>query len=109
MIDRQDILRHLDGEAESFDFPMLDNGYYYHGDQKMTIFQDERGWAILLEILAYNTRDFGIDRITMVANVYGDCLTGWDDNDKFYCLAEDDEVETFLHDQADHLAICNRE
>jgi hypothetical protein len=52
MIDRQEILQQLDTEAESYVFPMLDNGYYYHGDQKLTIFRDEKRWAILLEVLA---------------------------------------------------------
>jgi hypothetical protein len=95
MINKQEILRQLDIEAESYDFPMLDNGYYYHGDQKLTIFRDADRWAILLEVLAYNNHSDGLDGITTIANVFGNCLTGWNDNDNFNYFADDNGIETF--------------
>ena len=94
--DRQEILRQLDVEAESYVFPMLDNGYYYHGDQKMTIFRDDKRWAILLEVLAFNNHESGLEGITTIANVFGNCLIGWNDNDNFNYFASDNGVETFL-------------
>jgi hypothetical protein len=102
MIDRKEILHQLDTEAESYVFPMLDNGYYYHGDQKLTIFRDEKRWAILLEVLAYNNHHDNLDGITTIANVFGNCLTGSNDNDNFNFFALDNGVETFLYDETNY-------
>jgi hypothetical protein len=107
MIDRQEILHQLDTEAESYVFPMLDNGYYYHGDQKLTIFRDEKRWAILLEVLAYNNHEDNIDGITTIANVFGNCLTGWNDNDNFNFFASNNGVETFLYDETNYVPYLN--
>jgi hypothetical protein len=105
--DRQEILRQLDVEAESYVFPMLDNGYYYHGDQKMTIFRDDKRWAILLEVLAFNNHESGLEGITTIANVFGNCLLGWNDNDNFNYFASDNVVETFLDDDTIYLPYLN--
>lgn len=106
-LDKQEILRQLDTEAESFVFPMLDNGYYYHGDQKLTIFRDEKRWAILIEILAYNNHEYGIEGIMTVGSVFGNCLIGWNDNDCFKAFASDNGVETFLYDEANYIPYLN--
>src|SRR5688572_9218795 len=107
MLDKQEILRQLDTEAESYVFPMLDNGYYYHGDQKLTIFRDENRWAILLEVLAYHNHMSGLDGITTIANVFGNCLTGWNDNDNFSYFASDNGTETFLYDEINYVPYLN--
>lgn len=107
MMDKQEILRQLDTEAESYVFPMLDNGYYYHGDQRLTIFRDESRWAILLEVLAYNNHMYGLDGVTTIANVFGNCLTGWNDNDNFNYFASDNGLETFLYDEANYVPYLN--
>lgn len=107
MIDRNEILHQLDTEAESYVFPMLDNGYYYHGDQKLTIFRTEKNWAILLEVLAFNNHEINIDGITTIANVFGNCLTGWNDNDNFNYFASDNGVETFLYDETNNVSYLN--
>lgn len=107
MIDKQEILRQLDTEAESYVFPMLDNGYYYHGDQKLTIYRDENRWAILLEVLAYNNHMYGLDGITTIANVFGNCLTSWNDNDNFNYFASDNGTETFLYDETNYVPYLN--
>lgn len=109
MIDRNEILHQLDTEAESYVFPMLDNGYYYHGDQKLTIFRDERRWAILLEILAFNNHEYTTDGITTIANVFGNCLSGWNGNDNFYYFASDNFVETFLYDEIYYIPYLNNQ
>ena len=108
-IDKEEILQQLDIEAGNYIFPMLDNGYYYHGDQKLTIFRDETRWAMLLEVLAYNNHEYGIEGITLIANVFGNCLTGWNDNDSFYFFAENCDVETFLFDETNHIPYLNPE
>ena len=109
MIDVDEILHQLDTEAESYAFPMLDNGYYYHGDQKLTIFRDSNRWAILLEILAYNNYEYNIDGITTIANVFGNCLTAWNDNDNFNYFASDNGLETFLYDETNYIPYLNEE
>ena len=107
--DRLEILRQLDVEAESYVFPMLDNGYYYHADQKMTIFRDDKRWAILLEVLAFFNHESGLDGITTIANVFGNCLTGWNDNNNFNYFASDNGIETFLTDDTIYLPYLNPE
>lgn len=107
--DRQEILRQLDVEAESYVFPMLDNGYYYHADQKMTIFRDDKRWAILLEVLAFFNHESGLDGITTIANVFGNCLTGWNDNNNFNYFASDNGIETFFTDDTIYLPYLNPE
>jgi|LakMenEpi03Aug12_release.lakeMendotaPanAssembly.Ray.scaffolds.fasta_scaffold525766_1 hypothetical protein len=107
MIDKQEILRQLDEEAKVYAFPMLDNGYYYHGDQKLTIFRDASRWAILLEVLAYNNHMQGLDGITTIANVFGNCLTGSNGNDNFNYFADDNGTETFLYDEVNYIPYLN--
>ena len=107
MIDRKEILHQLDTEAENYVFPMLDNGYYYHGDQKLTIFRDEKRWAILLEVLQFNNHENNIDGITTIANVFGNCLTGWNENDNFNFFASDSDIETFLYDEINYVPYLN--
>lgn len=107
MINRQEILRELDCEAESYVFPMLDNGYYHHGDQKLTIFRDGNKWAILLEILAYHNHEICLNGITTIANVFGNCLTGWNDNDSFYYFANNDGIDAFLYDETNNVSYLN--
>ena len=107
MIDKEEILYQLDTEAESYIFPMLDNGYYYHGDQKLTIFRDEKRWAILLEVLDFNNHENNINGITTIANVFGNCLTAFNDNDNFKYFASDNGIETFLYDEVNHIPYLN--
>lgn len=107
MINKEEILRQLDSEAESYVFPMLDNGYYFHGDQKLTIFRDEKRWAILLEILAYNNHLDGLEGITTVAAVFGNCLTGWNDNDNFNYFANDSQIKAFIYDENNYPSYLN--
>lgn len=107
MIDREDILHQLDTEAESYVFPMLDNGYYYHGDQKLTIFRDQNRWAILLEVLNFNNHENNINGITTIASVFGNCLTSFNDNDNFKYFASNNGIETFLYDEVNHIPYLN--
>ena len=107
MIDRQEILQQLDSEAVDYVFPMLDNGYYYHGDQRLTIFRDQNRWAILIEVLAYTNHDDTLAGITTIANVFGNCLTGWNDNDNFNFFATDNGFDTFIYDEAESIPCLN--
>ena len=93
----KEIFRQFDQEAESFTFAMLDNGYYYHGDQKLTIYRDVNRWAMSIEALTYNNHEQTIDGITTHVAVFGNCILtkAFNDNDNFFFFAEDNGVPTF--------------
>lgn len=110
MIDIQSILAQLDKEAEVFCFPMLDNGYYFHGDQKLSVFADENRWSLLIEVLQYNNHEYDVNAITNTAYTFGNCIAGkLYDNDNFFYFASDDGVETFLEDEEDYRIFLNPE
>ncbi|MFD2522646.1 DUF7003 family protein [Emticicia soli] len=107
MIDRTEILRQLDSEAEAYVFPMLDNGYSFHGDQKMTIFRDEKRWAILIEVLDYFNREQGLDGISSTSAIFGNCLIGWGDRFKYF--ASDNDAPAFLYEEGTGIEYLNDE
>ncbi len=101
MIQKTEILYQLDKAADDFIFPMLDNGYYYHGDQKMTIFGDRSRWAILIEVLQFNNHRHDIEGITNITTFFGNCVISENNNDNFYMFAQNADTETFLDDEDD--------
>ncbi|MDH5178282.1 MAG: hypothetical protein OEZ39_19840 [Gammaproteobacteria bacterium] len=50
------ILKVLDECAESFTFPMLDNGYVYLAATRMSLFRSTDDWAIVIEVFGYSPR-----------------------------------------------------
>lgn len=52
----KEILEILDKCAESLTFPMLDNGYFYPANSKLTVFKDDDSWAIVIEIFGFSPR-----------------------------------------------------
>src|SRR3982751_1612252 len=109
--DVKEILRQFDQEAESFTFPMLDNGYYYHGDQKLTVYRDVDRWAMSIETLAFNNHEQTIDGITTHVAVFGNCILTKElnDNNNFFFFAEDSGVPTFLEDDEIYISYLNPE
>lgn len=94
---KKEILTYLD----HCEFPMLDNGYYYHIDQKMTIFKDDQAnWAILLEVLAYNNHELDVKGIMTIVYTYGNQISpeAVSCNDSLFAKARDHEVPTFLEE-----------
>ncbi|WP_343704436.1 hypothetical protein [Chitinophaga sp.] len=92
----QEILAQLDAAAANYTFPMLDNGYLFHGDQQLTLFRDSRRWAMLIEIIAWNNRLPGLDGLMTIAYTYGNCINGPAvDNDHFFGFAADNELPAF--------------
>ena len=70
-MDPESILDQLDECAAEYTFPMLDNGYTYHVDQRLTIYRDSTRWLMIIDILNVNNRTLaelatGRDVITMV-------------------------------------------
>ena len=45
------ILDQFDLAAKNFVFPMLDNGYVFPPDVRLSIFRDQVRWLIIIEIL----------------------------------------------------------
>jgi hypothetical protein len=50
----EQVLYELNAGAGSYYFPMLDNGYIYPGDVRLSAFRDDRRWAIVIENLGYH-------------------------------------------------------
>jgi hypothetical protein len=69
-----DILKQLDACARAFTFPMLDNGYVYLADTRLTAYGDETRWALVIEVLGYGTREGGHDGMNNALYCFGNCL-----------------------------------
>src|SRR5687767_12713351 len=69
-----EILAQLDECAEAFTFPILDNAYVYPADTRMTLFRDAERWAILIEVLGFNSHMGGTGGIDDALYCFGNCL-----------------------------------
>jgi hypothetical protein len=100
--DLQAIRNQWDQAAEAFQFPMLDDGYYYHAAQKLTVYRDMHRWAMLIELLQYNNHEYDLDGIFTVAYAFGNCLvpkSADDPEPSFFHFASEAEPDTFLEDK----------
>jgi len=52
------ILAQLDNCANDFTFPILDNGYVYPADVRMSVYANPKDWAILIEVIGYSNRSW---------------------------------------------------
>jgi hypothetical protein len=76
-----EILDQLDLAAKEFQFPMLDNGYFYPVDQRLHAFGDQQRWAVVIETLGYNPR---AGNLINVLEKFGNCVGApGADNDDF--------------------------
>jgi hypothetical protein len=69
-----EILKQLDGCAEGYTFPVLDNAYVYPADTRMTLYRDEARWAIVIEVLGFNSHMGGTEGIDDALYCFGNCL-----------------------------------
>lgn len=69
-----DILDQLDKCAEDFTFPMLDNGYVYPIESRLSGYRDENRWALIIEVFGFNYRAGGHDGISNCLHIFGNCL-----------------------------------
>lgn len=53
---QKEILEILDGCAEDFTFPVLDNGYVYLAASRMSVFRSRINWAITIEVFGFSPR-----------------------------------------------------
>ena len=70
----QDILDQLDSCAEDFTFPMLDNGYTYPVDSRLSAYRDDKRWALIIEVVGFHYRAGGHDGINNFLHIFGNCL-----------------------------------
>jgi hypothetical protein len=68
------ILAQLNRCAEAFTFPTLDNAYVYPADTRMTLFRDEIRWAVVIEVLGFNSHMGGTGGIDDALYCFGNCL-----------------------------------
>ena len=69
-----EILEQLDRCAGAFTFPILDNAYVYPADTRMTLFRDETRWAMVIEVLGFNSHMGGTGGIDDALYCFGNCL-----------------------------------
>ncbi|WP_020539250.1 DUF7003 family protein [Lewinella cohaerens] len=94
----KNILEQLDACAKEFTFPMLDNGYVYLIDSKMSILSSSDYWCIIIEIIGFSTRGGGHDGINNAVHVFGDfptCKPGLQNENFFYFTENVDGVSAF--------------
>jgi hypothetical protein len=71
---QEEILAQLDECARGFTFPMLDNGYVYPADTRLSAFRDDSRWALIIEVLGFNPRAGGHSGIENCLYCFGNCL-----------------------------------
>jgi hypothetical protein len=69
-----EILEQLDRCAEAYTFPILDNAYVYPADTRMTLFRDPERWAMVIEVLGFNSHMGGTGGIDDALYCFGNCL-----------------------------------
>ncbi len=80
MLTTTEILTTLDNcdKIESFNFINLGHPYVYLIDSRINVFRNNSGkWAIVSEVLGYNTRGYGY-AVTLEIRYFGNCLTNLD-------------------------------
>ncbi|TWV93323.1 DUF7003 family protein [Chitinophaga pinensis] len=101
-----DILAQLDAYAEKFEFPMLDNGYVYLADSRLSVYGDKERWVLLVELVGYNYRAGGHNGIENCLYFFGNCLPFPPGIQNFnFLLATDDSEDgpTFHPEDRDRL------
>src|SRR6185436_7927465 len=68
------ILDQLDRCAAAYTFPILDNAYVYPADTRMALFRDSERWAMIIEVLGFNSHMGGTGGIDDALYCFGNCL-----------------------------------
>lgn len=94
----KDILMQLDKCADEFTFPMLDNGYVYPIDSRLTAYCDKARWVLIIEVVGFNYRGGGHDGINNCLHIFGNCLDfqpGTNNDNFIYITDNSSEGATF--------------
>jgi hypothetical protein len=70
----KEILDQLDQCAEQFTFPMLDNGYIYPGDVRLTVYRDDSDWLMIVEHFGANPRTLSYGSFQNCLHLFGSKL-----------------------------------
>ena len=74
-MDSASILKQLDEAASEFVFPMLDNGYVYPADVRLTVYRDSSDWLMIIEALgAFSPRASGCSSFQNGLHLFGSAL-----------------------------------
>lgn len=84
----ESILNQFDEAAKEFVFPMLDNGYVYPADVRLTIYRNDEDWLMIIEVVgAYSPRASGCGSFQNCLHLFGSRLNrkpGTKDDDFLY-------------------------
>jgi hypothetical protein len=110
----EQILDQLDSCAKNFTFPMLDNGYVYPADVRLTAYRDNTRWALVIEVLGAHNHAGGHNGISDCLHCFGNCLNrppGTANEDFLYPTADgdsptfDDEYGWYVNEEAGTIRI----
>jgi hypothetical protein len=70
---------------------MLDNGYVYLADARLSAYRDETRWALIIEVVGYNPRAVGHGGACNCLYCFGNCLRRppGTANEDFLCVTDD--------------------
>jgi hypothetical protein len=71
----EEVLRQLDACADDFSFPMLDNGYVYLGDVRLSGYSDDSRWALVIEVVGFSPRGGLPGGLSNAVYCFGNCLS----------------------------------
>ena len=83
------------------EFPMLDNGYYYHADQEMIIYRNNQKWVIVLQVIQYNNHCLDLSGFSTIVYKYGSDIDPEHSfsKDSFYHVAKNGNEQTFIEEK----------
>jgi hypothetical protein len=94
-----EILAQLDGCAKEMSFPMLDNGYVYLVDTRLSAYRDPRRWAMVIETVGFNFRARVPHGMELALYIFGNCLKRppGTANEDFLSFVQDDRGGTLFN------------
>jgi len=88
---------------------MLNNGYYYHVDQELKIYRNNKKWSIVMQFIQYNNHILDIGGFSTIVYKYGSDIEPEQSltNDSFYHLATKDDEQIFLKEKKAFVSYLN--
>ncbi len=68
------ILQQLDRCASNYTFPILDHGYVYLADTRLSAYRNANDWALIIEVIGYNPRAGDHHGIENCLYCFGTCI-----------------------------------
>jgi hypothetical protein len=72
---------------------MLDNGYIYPVDSRLSAYRDNKRWALIIEVVGFHYQAGGHDGINNCLHIFGNCLEfePGTDNSNFLSMTDNSE------------------